>query len=217
MAMITPDAASYDPASADAAAGSKSEPNYKVRATIYAKETKYEAGSDGITWSDGRTEGHLAYADIRRVRVYRAPGMPMGGASNFARYVLWPRRGRAIVLGNLSFVSMGKIEDRSAAFYTFATALTERIAKGHQGVEFIQGMPRALFLFWLILLPLIPIIALLSVIALIAMLAQGQSPPVMFGVTGVLLAFSLRTVPFAKTVWRNRPHRIDPSTAILFL
>lgn len=95
---------------------------------------------------------------------------------------------------------------RSATFYPFARALTERIAKDrvHQTHA---GRP---FVFWLILFPLVAIIAPSSAIAVMAMLVQGQSPPgAMYGVTAILLTFLFAIVPNAKTVWRNRPRRVD--------
>jgi hypothetical protein len=122
------------------------------------------------------------------------------------------------VLGNQSFIGVGRFEDRSAAFYPFATALTERIAEANPQIVFINGMPGALFVFWLILFPVVSIIAPLSAIAVVAMLAQGQSPPsAMYGVTAILLTFLFAIVPNAKTVWRNRPRRVDARTGASLL
>jgi hypothetical protein len=194
------------------------EPSYRFRATMFTKETIYRAGAKALSWCDGGAESRLAYADIRQVRTYGVPGMPSGGASNQVRCVLRPRRGRAIVLGNQSFIGVGRFEDRSAAFYPFATALTERIAKANPQIVFIKGMPGALFVFWLILFPLVAIIAPSSAIAVMAMLAQGQSPPgAMYGVTVLLLTFLFAIVPNAKTVWRNRPLHVDPRTGASLL
>jgi hypothetical protein len=191
------------------------EPSYRFRATMFTQETTYSAGAAALSWGDGGAEGRLAYADIRKVRAYGAPGMPSGGTSNQARCVLRPRRGRAIVLGNQSFIGVGRFEDRSAAFDPFATALTERIAMANPQVVFIKGMPGALFAFWLILLPVVAIIAPLSTLAVVAMLAQGQSPPgAMYGVMAILLTFLFAIGPNAKTVWRNRPRRVDPGRGV---
>ena len=187
------------------------EPSYRFRATMFTKETAYRAGADALSWGDNGAEGRLAYTDIRKVRVYGAPGMPFGGASKQVRCVLRPRRGRPIVLGNQSFIGVGRFEDRSAAFYPFAAALTERIANANPQIVFVKGMPGALFVFWMILLPIVAIIAPVSAIAVVAMLAQGQSPPrAMYGVTAMLLAFLFAIIPNAKTAWRNRPRRVDP-------
>ena len=183
---------------------------------MFAKgETTYLLGPDALSWRKGGAEGRLAYTDIREVRGYAAPGTPFGGTSNQVRCVLWPRYGRAIVLANQSFAAAGRFEDRSAAFYPFVAALIERVAKANQQVVFIKGMPVALFVFWLILLPIIAIIAPLCVIAVVVMLVQGQSPEAgMYGATAVLLGFLFALIPNAKTVWRNRPHRVDPRTGV---
>jgi hypothetical protein len=189
------------------------QPSYRFRATMFNKETTYLVGANDLSWGDGGAEGRLAYSGIRKVRAYSFFGMPFGGTSNQVRCVLWPRRGHAIVLHNQSFISVRRFEDRSAAFYPFVAALIERIAKANPQIVFIKGMPGALFVFWLILLPLIAIVAPLSAIAVAVMLAQGQSPPgAMYGVTAMLMAFLFRLFPNAKTVWRNRPRRVDPRT-----
>jgi len=62
--------------------------------------------------------------------------------------------------------------------------------------------------------PVAAIIAPLSAIGVVAMMAQGQSPPrAMYEVTAIPLAFLFAIVPKAKTVWRNRPHRVYPRKA----
>jgi len=178
------------------------EPTYSVRASIRRKETTYRAGEDALIWGDAGAEARLRYADVRKIHIYRFPDLRGRTVSMCG---LWPPTGRATKLMSRHYVSFGRFDDRSAAFWPFVAALTERIANANRATVFMKGMPAA---WYMIVLVFTVLMASLCAIMVVATLALGQPLSIdIYVLTGIAL---MSVVVWLPAVLRNRPRRIDP-------
>ena len=94
--------------------------SYRFRLSIAASEVTYELTDGALCWNNRASS--LAFSQIRAVRTYDVPGLQQAGAPAFARCVIWPTKGRAIVINSNSFVSFGKTVftgEQIAAFLLF--------------------------------------------------------------------------------------------------
>jgi hypothetical protein len=123
--------------------------------------------------------------------------------------VVWPRRGRAVVLSSNHFVGLGRFEDRSASFRPFVDALVGRIAAANRNTRFVFGMPPALWWFWVALLFAVALLAPLSLIMIVAALAQGRG---IAAQAFVPLGHRLRRLP--RTVRLHPPAAPQPSAPL---
>jgi hypothetical protein len=120
---------------------------YSFRRSIYVPERTYHLGLDSIDWQDEREKGSLAYADIRRVRVYDIPSSMF----RTLRCVLQSRAGQTTVLDATHYLGFNSTEDRSASYLPFARELLAGIAAANTQTDFIMGHHWALWLFWLVI------------------------------------------------------------------
>jgi hypothetical protein len=188
------------------------EPVYRCRLSLYRKaEETYRLSDLALAVTGAGRDRTVAYAEIRAVRVYEAPGL--GSFPGFARCVVWPRRGRAIVVSSNHFLGVGRFEDRSAAFRPFVDALVRRVAGANRETRFAFGMPPALWWFWALLLGAVALLAPLSLVMIAAELAQGRAPPAQAYVPlGIVFVVFLGLFGYIRQLRRNRPRRFEPRT-----
>ncbi len=186
------------------------EPVYRCRLSLYRKgEDSFRLSDAGLAVTGGGRDRTVAYADIRAVRVYEAPGM--GSFPGFARCVVWPRRGRAVVISSNHFVGLGRFEDRSPAFRPFVEALVRRVAAANRETRFVFGMPHAVWWFWIALLVAVALVTPLALAIVVIELASGRSFPAQGLITlGIVLATFLGLFGYIRHLKRNRPRRFEP-------
>jgi hypothetical protein len=172
---------------------------YSFRRSIYVPERTYHLGLDSIDWQDEREKGSLAYADIRRVRVYDIPSSMF----RTLRCVLQSRAGQTTVLDATHYLGFNSTEDRSASYLPFARELLAGIAAANTQTDFIMGHHWALWLFWLVIF----IGSLFVLAGAVTVFFQGQMPWQAARVVGLVALF----LPVG---WRNlrdgRPRHFDP-------
>ena len=186
-------------------------PVYRCRLSLYRKaEETYRLSDLALSWTGAARDGAVAFADVRALRLYEAPGLA-GVAPGFARCVVWPRRGRAVVLSSNHYLSLGKFEDRSASFRPFVDALVRKVAAVNNTARFISGMPAALWWFWTAILLAVAVVAPLALVVIVVELAAGRGFPT-GGIVAlfIVLAIFLGLLGYVRQLWRNRPRRFDP-------
>jgi hypothetical protein len=186
------------------------QPVYRCRLSLARKgEDIFRVNDVAFSMTGAGRERSIAHADIRAVRVYESPGL--GSVAGFARCIVWPRHGRAIVLSSNHFLGVGRFEDRSAAFRPFVDALVRRIAAANRDTSFIFGMPPALWWFWVLLLAAVAMLAPLALVMIIAELAQGRGIPAQALVPlGIVFVVFLGLFGYIRQLRRNRPRRFEP-------
>jgi Kdo2-lipid IVA lauroyltransferase/acyltransferase len=99
--------------------------SYSFRSTAFGPERTYRIGPNALHWSDGVTEGCVAYSDVYEVRLSRrfAPRAAALGRKLMWRCRLHCRSRDRIVLSPLHCVRLGCWEDRSISYLAFINAL----------------------------------------------------------------------------------------------
>ena len=180
-------------------------PAYRFRLSQFSKETTYRLRGTALAWSEGNPDGALAFADIRWIRVYDSPGandMPA-----FTRCTIKPKAGRAVILSSNHFVGLANWESRTAGFKPFVDALLRQAALANPRIEFISGMPAALWMTWIAILAGLCLIAPLAV-AVIVIEGKDMSPGTL-GTLAVCAGMVLAFFPLLRLIRRNRPQRFD--------
>ena len=149
------------------------------------------------------------------VRIYDSPGM-MGLtgqiAPAFARCVIRPKQGRAIVLSSNHFVGLGRFEDRSAAFRPFVDALVARLASGNPAARLVAGMPPALWWTWVALLVVVALVTPVFFVVIVQELIAGRVLKLAALVSAlIVIGTAAGIVSYARVLRRNRPRRLTPS------
>ncbi len=182
-------------------------PAYSFRLSLARKETAYRLTGEALAWTEGGRDGALAFADMRRIRVYESPGANEMPA--FARCTIKPNAGRAVILSSNHFAGLANWESRTERFRPFADALLRQAALANPRIEFISGMPAALWIGWLAILVGICLIAPLGVAVVVA---EGKDmTPGTLGALAVCAGLVLAFFPLLRLIRRNRPRRFDGS------
>ena len=191
------------------------DPTYTLRLSLASEEATYRLGEDALHATTSRGTRTWPLAEIRSVRIYESPGpTSLTGkiAPAFARCVIRPARGRAIVLSSNHFVRIGRFEDRSAAFHPFADALVARLRSTNPAAQLVAGMPPALWWTWVALLVLVALAtpAFLVVIAQELVAGRALQFPAIVS-TLIVLGTAFGLVSYARVLKRNRPRRLTPA------
>ena len=191
------------------------DPTYTLRLSLASEEATYHLSDVALHRTTASGTRSLPFAEIGMVRLYESPGMAsLTGkiAPAFARCVIRPKRGRAIVLSSNHFVGLGRFEDRSATFRPFVDALIARVAAANPGAEFMSGMPPALWWTWVALLVAVALVLPVFTVVIVKELAAGraiQMPAIVSSL--IVLGTALSIVSYARVLRRNRPRRFTPS------
>jgi hypothetical protein len=190
------------------------EPVYRCRLSLARKaEEIYRLGDVALAVTGAGHDRTLAYADIRAVRVYEAPGFGTG-IPTLARCVVWPRRGRAVIVSSNHFLGVGRFEDRTASFRPFVEALVRRVAAANRETRFMFGMPPALWWFWVALLLAVALLAPLAVVMIAVELASGRGiAPQSLVPLGIVFVVFLGLFGHIRRLRSNRPRRFEPRAA----
>jgi hypothetical protein len=181
------------------------DPTYRFRLSRFRKEATYRLTNQALAWTDGQSEGALAFADIRQMRIYDSPGV--SGMPGFTRCTIRPRAGRAVILSSNHFGGIGDWESRSKSFRPFVDALLRRAARANPRVAFISGMPMALWVTWIVLLVGLVIVTPLGIAVVVI---QGKEMSAGFyGAFAICVGLLLGFFPLLRLVRRNRPRRFD--------
>ena len=98
---------------------------YSFRLSAFGPERTYRIGPNALHWSDGATQGCVAYSDVDEVRLSRrfTPRAAGLGRKLMWRCRLHCRSRDRIVLSPLHCVRLGCWEDRSTSYLAFINAL----------------------------------------------------------------------------------------------
>ena len=180
-------------------------PTYSFRLSLARKEAAFRLTEQALAWNEAGSEHALAFSDIRQIRIYDSPGandMPA-----FTRCTIKPAAGRAVILGSNHYAGLVDWQSRTDSFRPFVDALLRRAALANPGIEFISGMPGALWAFWIAIVAGGFIVAPLVVAAVIVGgkdISAGS-----LGALAVCVAMLAGFFPLLKLVGRNRPQRFE--------
>jgi Kdo2-lipid IVA lauroyltransferase/acyltransferase len=110
---------------------------YSFRLSRGAAETAYRHDREALHWTSVRGEGHLAYADIRNIAIYKV--RYFGSRATYWRCDLTDHRRRRIRLQAAHFSDRGRIEDRSATYIPFVKELESRIGTANPAAAVTAG------------------------------------------------------------------------------
>jgi hypothetical protein len=191
------------------------DPTYTLRLSLASEEATYRLSEDALHCTTAKGTRTLPFAEIGMVRVYESPGQTsLFGqiAPAFARCVIRPRRGRAIVLSSKHFIGFGRFDDRSATFRPFVDTLLARLGSAHPGARLLAGMPPALWWTWVALLAAVALVTPVFIVVIVQELIAGrvlQMPAVLSSL--IVFGAALGIVSYARVLRRNRPRRFTPS------
>ncbi len=161
---------------------------HEVRPGTLGATYSYRLGDDGLYWQAGRTNGHIAYADVTRVELitYAAEGETQGQCK------LKRRSGKPLRIRTHSFDGLGDLEDRTSTYRPFVRELCKRIAAAAPQARFLSGST-TMWYIWIVLL------AVLGTVGVFLLLAILGAPPLAFDLMfGLLVVAGI--IPF---VWRQ--------------
>jgi len=191
------------------------DPTYTLRLSLAREATTFRLSEDALHCTTATGTRTLPFAEIGMVRVYESPGQTsLFGqiAPSFARCVIRPRRGRAIVLSSKHFIGLGRFEDRSATFRPFVDTLLARLGSANPRAQLLAGMPPVLWWTWVALLAAVALVTPVFFVIIVRELVAGralQMPAVMSGL--LVFGAALGIVSYARVLRRNRPRRFTPS------
>jgi len=191
------------------------DPTYTLRLSLAGEAATYRLSEGALHCTTSKGTRTLPFADIGMVRVYESPGQTsLFGqiAPAFARCVIRPRRGRAIVLSSNHCIGLGRFEDRSASFRPFVDTLIARLRSASPQAQLLAGMPPALWWTWVALLAAVALVTPLFIVVIVRELVAGralQAPAVLSGL--LVFGAALGIVSYARVLRRNRPRRLTPS------
>src|SRR5262249_29778258 len=113
------------------------DPVYSLRAHRWCPETTYRQHDDALHWSNNRGHGSLAFAEIRKVQVYKI--RYLRSRASYWRCILHGVDGRKICLQAAHYVAFHQIEDRTATYIPFIKRLESRIAVVNPSARFEEG------------------------------------------------------------------------------
>ena len=185
---------------------------YQFRPSLLQREQTYHLTERALVQSGSGAAREIPFADIAMIRIYGSPGArTIGGpvSSGFARCVVCPTHGRAVVVASRHFVGLGNFEDRSDSFTEFTDALVARVAAANPATVFRAGMPVALWLTWVfIALASVVVTPLLLVVFVVEMADNVAVTLIAAAVYLAIVAVGL--AHYGRKLWRIRARPFDP-------
>jgi ABC-type multidrug transport system fused ATPase/permease subunit len=183
---------------------------YQIRRSLAAKTEEYTLTDTQILWPGGS----LPCAHIKSVRIYSTPGMWMLGAGWVAaetqRCAITLDSGAAIQLTNQHYLSFGRFEDRSPAFYRFVSALAARVRTANPAAQIVSGMPPMLWWFWFLNFSLLVFLLILAIA--LGLLGLSLAHKNSLGTSLVFLALAVMLIgpiSFLRATWRRRTRNLN--------
>ena len=188
------------------------QPSYTVRRSLVGKEVTFRLTDRTLLCPDRPA---LPFTEIRAVRVYDSPGLRLSGgaeiAPDFARCVVRPTHGRAIVLTSKHCLGLGRFEDRSASFGPFVNALIARVGAANPATVFRAGMPPALWWTWVVILLGVAVVTpLLGLLVVGDIIEQDSFSPAPIMSAIVLFGMFFSLFGFIRMLRRSRSRQFDP-------
>jgi hypothetical protein len=171
------------------------QPIYSYKPSLLGAPWEFRLTPAGLVWEVGRHSGHVAYQNVRMVRLlFRPTTMQMH------RFVteIWPQDGPKLTIASTSCRSMIEQERQDATYRKFVTALHRRIGAAGINTRLVSGKPG--FLYW----PGLVVFAVVA-LALGALTVQGLRTQFWWGaafVAGFLALFLWQIGGYFR---RNRP------------
>ena len=164
------------------------------------RERVWSLGPDALHWKSEKREGHIPYADIRKMRLIAYANT---GGEQYQCAVSTLRQGK-IKIRSHHYVSLGNFEDRTATYAPFIRALLDRVAAASPQAAFRAG-GLGYQIMWISVFVLD-----VSVLVLMGLALLG-SADVSLNIMAVLAGMVL-ILPFIwRQIGRNRGHRFDPA------
>ena len=188
---------------------------YTLRLSRISEEATYRLADDALHITTARGPRTLPLSEIGMVRIYDSPGM-MGLtgqiAPAFARCVIRPKQGRAIVLSSNHFVGLGRFEDRIETFRPFVDGLITRLSSVNPAAKLVAGMPPALWWTWVVLLVAVALVTPIFIVVIVQELVAGRVLKLP-AIISALIVFGAAAgiVSYARVLRRNRPRPLRPS------
>jgi len=186
--------------SVEAAAEPEEGTTYAYRPSLLGVPMEFQLTSGGLNWSGARGSGHVAYRDMRHVRMTFVPATMQPH-----RFVteIWADRVPKLAIVSSSWKSMVEQERLDRGYRAFITELHRRLALAGSTARFEQG--RHALLYW----PGLAIFALFLVV-----LATLVPRAIAAGEGGVAVLIGGSILLFAWYGWeffgRNRPRSYTP-------
>lgn len=161
---------------------------HEVRPSLLGATYSYRLEDDVLHWQAGRSKGHIAFADITRIRLvtYVADGETQGQCT------LKQRSGKPLKIRTHHYNGLGDFENRTPTYRPFIRELCRRVATASPQARFLAGST----VMWYVWIALIVLCSVVSVLLVLALLGGAPSLfELMFGLTIMVGA-----IPF---VWRQ--------------
>ena len=163
-------------------------PVYLCRSNIFTGERRYQLDADVLTWSDARSSGRIAYANIKEMRIACTPAF----GQEFWRCVLRTNDRQTLVIPSMHYRALGRFDDRYDGFASFVSELLLRAARQNAHAKFFY---REGWSIWIANLILALVSALLLVFAVTIVLYEWIGPP------GYIALFAL--IALLPSFWRT--------------
>lgn|GEM_PF-5885031 len=185
---------------------------YQVRRSVAANTEGYHLTDTTLLLPGGT----VPFAHIKSVRIYSTPGMWMLGAGKVAaeteRCAITLDSGAAIQLTSQHYLSLGRFEDRSPAFYQFVSALAARVRTANPAAQILSGMPPVLWWFWFLTFGLLVLVLILCItLGLLGLSLQHKNPLGTSLVFLVLAVMLFGPISFLRATWRRRTRALNSS------
>src|SRR5581483_1923995 len=115
--------------------------DFHVRLSRLSAERRYRLTEDALEWRTVRSDGRIAYQDIREIKHFRTRVFGAGDqllAKRWRCQVL-SRDGRRILLAPDHYRLAGRPQDRHAAYVSFVNELTQRALAARPDLQVIAG------------------------------------------------------------------------------
>jgi len=176
------------------------EMTYDIRSRMIEREKHFRLLPDALVWTTDRSEGRVAYSDVRRANLMS--GMSQYGMA--ANCTIWPKSGKRVIFGTVHFASAVSYENRAAAYGPFVRELLSRIADAAPDAAFTRGRPCDLAI---LKVSMGLLIAFAAVLVLVIGVFELAPQPVMLGLFAFLAVTFVATYGLMR---KYKPKSIDP-------
>lgn len=176
-------------------------PVYRYRPRLIGGEFELTLAPDALEWAAGMRTGHLAYGDIKRVRLSFQPSNLM---TRRCVCEIWPQSGGRLSVSSSSARSLLDSTDHGPEFRAFVTALVRKVGGAGGAPRLEAGM--VAWRWWPMMIITIAVLGGAFVLGLRAFVT-GET---VFGLAVLGLA-ALFGWQMGSLIGRNRPRTFAPN------
>jgi len=185
---------------------------YAARPSLFSRELVWRLEEGFLVCPDGR---RVALGDIARIQTYEVPGAQMafgGGALSepFERCVIKLRHGRKVTFASRHFLGFGRTESRWPTYNRFVDQLVDEVRELDRGTKFVAGMPRGLWVTWLLIVVAAAALALLATVYLLSLVIIRNTDLDQWMLGFFILIGALPGVTFYTLLRTGWPRQYDP-------